>query len=208
MLSLDKESLQKQVPDIRLKKSLGAGGNANVYRGKPNDSGVEVAIKFLVNLDPKRYARFRDEVLVVTNRLKASPHVLPILAHSFPPTPDSTSVPWYSMPVATTLLDHTKPLKEIARFAVMMQLSEGLASLHENQVAHRDIKPQNLFIYEARACFGDFGIAKFPDASGVTTATEPMGPVGWIAPEMVENSSDEDAYKADVYSFEIGRAHV
>lgn len=201
MLSLDKKSLQKQIPDIRLGRSLGAGGNANVYRGTPTGSKVPVAVKFLVNLDPKRYTRFCDEVQVVTDRLKASPHVLPILRSNFPATPDSTCVPWYSMPVATTLLDHTKPLKAIERFAVMLKLSEGLASLHENQVAHRDIKPQNLFIHDGRPCFGDFGIAKFPNASGVTTATEPMGPVGWIAPEMVENSAEGDAYKADVYSF-------
>lgn len=192
-----KSELQALVPQLKLGKQLGAGGNGLVYAAKRDLEPV--AVKFLLNTDAKRYSRFRDEVLVVTTVLKASKRVIPIIEHHLP---DSTGAkfPWYAMPVATPIRKRLKDVPKRDIVSALAELAEGLADLHDKKVAHRDIKPENLFFFENTFRFGDFGIAKFPDSAGLTTTTEPMGPLGYMADEMLRDSASADPFKADIFS--------
>lgn len=199
--SVTKRELQRECPNVVFgKESLGEGGNGRVLSGVSSDYGP-VAVKFLLNIDSKRYTRFKDEVLVVTGRLERSPRVVPILEHSLPDVVGATEFPWYVMPRASTLRDALKGQDWGFRLEALLELAEGLAELHAQDVAHRDIKPENLFLLEGTYRFGDFGIAAFPERSGITEDDEPMGPAGYMAPEMMRNASDADARLADVYSF-------
>ena len=191
-----KTELQLLVPRMKLGKPLGAGGNAIVYAAKCDK--VPVAIKFLLNPDAKRYGRFRDEVLVVTT-LKGSTRVVPILDHYLPES-RGAETPWYVMPIATPLRTHLKGALKRDVVDAVAELADGLSELHEKKVAHRDIKPENLFVFESTFRYGDFGIAKFPESSGLTTSTEPMGPLGYMADEMMRDSTTADPFKADVLS--------
>lgn len=192
-----KYELQVLVPKFKLGKSLGTGGNAIVYAAKRGDEPV--AVKFLLNTDPKRYLRFRDEVLVVTTVLKGCKWVIPIIEHHLPDDA-GTEIPWYAMPVVTPLRKRLNEAPNQDVVYALAELAEGLADLHAKKVAHRDIKPENLFFFEDTFRFGDFGIAKFPDGAGLTTTTEPMGPLGYMAEEMMRNSASADPFKADVFS--------
>jgi len=192
-----KTELQALAPQFKLGKQLGAGGNAIVYAAK---RGAElVAIKFLLSPDAKRYGRFRDEVLVVTTTLKGSNRVIPIIEYHLPDAPNM-EIPWYAMPVATPLREHLKDALKRDLVSALAELADGLADLHDKKVAHRDIKPENLFFFENTFRYGDFGIARFPDSAGLTTTTEPMGPLGYMADEMMRDSASADPFKADVLS--------
>lgn len=192
-----KSELQALVPQFKLGKQLGAGGNAIVYAAKR--SAEPVAVKFLLNSDAKRYGRFRDEVLVVTTALDGSSRVIPITEYHLPDSA-GTEIPWYAMPVATPIRKRLKDAPKRDVVSALAELADGLADLHDKKVAHRDIKPENLFFFENTFRFGDFGIAKFPDSAGLTTATEPMGPLGYMADEMMRDSALADPFKADVFS--------
>jgi len=194
---LKKAELQVAVPKYKLGKQLGAGGNAIVY--KATAGSATVAVKFLVNSDRKRFARFRDEVLVVTTTLKGSPRVIPILEHHLA-DPQEAAISWYSMPVATTLRKHLSTASQLEVIDAIAHVSEGLAELHALNVAHRDIKPETLFFHDQTYRFGDFGIAKFPERAGLTTATEPMGPAGYMADEMIRDSMNANPFSADILS--------
>lgn len=201
LIPATKATLQKACPEVILEKKIGEGGNGQVYAGA-GASGEEVAVKFMLNDNKERYGRFRDEVLVVTNRLRGSPRVLPIISSLLPSKPTESDVPWYVMPRARTLNERLKGTKWPEKLAALVELAEGMAEIHQLGVAHRDIKPANLFELDGTLRFGDFGLASFPEAARLSQLGEPIGPsAGFMAPEMLTSSEDADPMKADVYSF-------
>ena len=64
-------------------------------------------------------------------------------------------------------------------WAWMRQVLEGLAHIHAQGIAHRDLKPGNIFV-DARGQLkiGDFGLAKFQDAGGPGGADGEEGGAG------------------------------
>jgi len=93
----------------------------------------------------------------------------------------------------TTLLDLSK------------QLFEACKDLHKLQIAHRDIKPDNIFICNGVVKFIDFGLSICNDRSAPefaynTNRHSAAGTEGYVAPEIIEMKSNPDYYKADIYS--------
>lgn len=196
-----KEDLQGACPTIVLGDKLGEGGNAQVYAGISPDHG-DVAVKFMLNDNTKRYGRFRDEVLVVTTRLNGSPRVVPILESHLPDEARPPDIPWYVMPRAQKLSALHPSATWQQKLAGLIDLADGLAEIHGQDVAHRDIKPANLLELDGTPWFADFGIAAFPENAGLTEKNDPMGPAaGFMAPEMMADHENADPMKADVYSF-------
>ncbi len=199
--SAKKTVLAAACPDIELGEELGAGGNARVYAGISKTHGT-VAVKFMLNDDTTRYGRFRDEVLVVTTTLAGSKHVVPILEHQVPCSPPPIGqFAWYVMPTARRLSDSVAGMSWADKLQMLAELADGLVAIHALKVAHRDIKPDNLLELDGTYRYGDFGIASFPDKSGLTRLNQPMGPWAFMAPEMLSDATIADPFKADVYSF-------
>ena len=68
------------------------------------------------------------------------------------------------------------------------RLNEALHSIHSFGILHRDIKPDNLFLYNGKVVIGDFGVAKLANA-GATEFT--VRTIGFAPPEtQVAISSD------------------
>ncbi|RIQ54395.1 hypothetical protein D0844_08315 [Bordetella avium] len=198
LITKTKKELAPACPQVTLKRSLGRGGNGCVYLAAHEDHG-EVAVKFFLNSDRRRWQRFRDEVKVVTTHLHDSPRVVPIL-EDWLPEHGTDSVPWYIMPKAETIREVLKSLTWREMLPAFVELADGLVELHRAGVAHRDIKPENLFRFDGGYRFGDFGIAAFPGRAGITKEDEPIGPATFMAPEMEANSGVADCFLADVYS--------
>lgn len=69
-------------------------------------------------------------------------------------------------------------------------LLEGLAHLHQNGVAHRDIKPQNILIHrdsagQYHAKIADFGLAKTLEQQG-DNSSKLLGTVEYMSPEQFD----------------------
>jgi serine/threonine protein kinase len=84
-------------------------------------------------------------------------------------------------------------------------LFQGLKYLHDNGVAHRDIKGENILVSQ------DSGIAKLADFDQAKVAAgtlrKDIGPSKtlagtpfWIAPEVITQDQGYDPFKADVWS--------
>lgn len=207
-----KDKRQKQSIDslyLELEQK-GKGGNAYVFRAKNVATNNEVALKRLYVRNDEKEARFLEEI----NVMKANsnvPGILPI----FDSCPEHF---WYTMPLAEPLMDWSKRIfascpqkthrwdeQDISSWMkavgeVFIQLAETLITLHSNGVHHRDIKPDNIYFYNNRACLGDFGLVEVPNGNSLTADDKRLGALFTIAPEMLRNPKGADGAKADVYS--------
>ncbi|XP_050141170.1 probable LRR receptor-like serine/threonine-protein kinase At1g53440 [Malus sylvestris] len=91
------------------------------------------------------------------------------------------------------------------RRKICVGIAKGLAYLHDGsslRVIHRDIKASNVLLdRHLNPKISDFGLAKLAEEDKTHISTNPIGTIGYIAPEYVNQGHLTD--KADVYSFGI-----
>jgi serine/threonine protein kinase len=184
-----------------LKRTLGRGANAEVWEAG-NSQGDVVALKILLRIDPKSepYRRFRDEITAV-QKFADLPGVLPIIDFSLPDRPSGRNPAWLAMPVATLIRDALQEEGTLdSVIDAVASIAETLSLLAERGVYHRDIKPDNLYRFGDRWAVGDFGLVKFPEKEALTAEHRKLGPMHYLAPEMLGNPAAADGGPADVYS--------
>jgi eukaryotic-like serine/threonine-protein kinase len=193
--------------------SLGAGGMGEVFRARDPRLGRDVAIKVLhgdVVDDPDRRRRFETEARAVA--ALNHPNVLTIYEVG---THDGRSY------LATELLNgetlrarlDTGPLNVTKAIEYARQTAAGLAAAHARGIAHRDIKPDNLFLTsDGRIKILDFGLAKAIDPTGVTTTNDTrlqsataigtvVGTAGYMSPEQVRAAPVD--HRSDIFSLGV-----
>jgi serine/threonine protein kinase len=182
-------------------KPLGKGGNGEVWRVTGAD-GRPGAIKILFGVKGKggryRLGRFRDEIAFLLAHGDV-PGILPLLDSDI--SEDPAEVSWYVMPVATPIRDALGNDPDPGTVvAIAAGIAETLASLAEEGVAHRDIKPDNLFQLNDRPVVGDFGLVTYPDKDPRTDRGRKLGPLDYMAPEMRRDADTADPQAADVWA--------
>jgi Tol biopolymer transport system component len=199
---------------------IGAGGMGEVYKARDTRLGRDVAVKVLpasFTVDPERLRRFEQEARAVA----ALSHsgilaVYDIGQHDGTPYLVSELLEGESL---RELLVRG-PLSHRKAIAYAIQIAQGLAAAHSKDIAHRDLKPDNLFITrDGRVKILDFGLAKTIEKRGgqiagqiasqsdatVTvqgTATDAglvMGTVGYMSPEQVRGAAVD--CRTDIFSF-------
>jgi serine/threonine protein kinase len=180
---------------------LGGGGNGEVWAVR-GDDGRTGAIKILHGRRGReggyRLGRFKDEIgFLITH--PDFPGILPLLDSRV--SDDLAERSWYVMPVATpirqALGDDPKPQDVVAAVA---EVAETLVSLAVEGVAHRDIKPDNLFRLDDRWVIGDFGLVTYPEKDPRTEHGRKLGPTDYMAPEMREDADKAAPGPADVWA--------
>ena len=83
---------------------------------------------------------------------------------------------------------------------ITLQVCAGIEAAHDNNIIHRDVKPQNIIISkEGKVKVTDFGIAKATSSN--TISTNVMGSVHYTSPEQARGGFSDA--KSDIYSLGI-----
>lgn len=188
-------------------KPLGSGGAAVVYGCTRIADGERFAIKQLKDHEIKdKVERFRREIDAMQDlATKGIEGILPIVE-------SNKEELWYVMPVAQSVRSAIEDLSNQQQTAIpvttildgingFIQLAETLEQIHVLGYVHRDIKPDNIYIYDGRWCLSDFGIVDLPDgvAKSLTKKHDHLGAWNTIAPEVLRDARSSTT-KADVYS--------
>lgn len=95
--------------------------------------------------------------------------------------------------------DQREALDEGTVRMIAEQVIEGLAALHENDIVHRDIKPQNVLRCDDIWKIADFGISKLMNnpVTGYTFQGAHTAP--WAPPEQIQGAAAHPS--ADIYAW-------
>ncbi|HPU64084.1 MAG TPA: Stk1 family PASTA domain-containing Ser/Thr kinase, partial [Mobilitalea sp.] len=89
-------------------------------------------------------------------------------------------------------------IKEAVGIAI--QIAQGMEAAHDNNIIHRDIKPQNIIISkDGKVKVTDFGIAKASNSNTITSNA--MGSVHYLSPEQARGGYSDE--KSDIYSLGV-----
>ena len=171
---------------------ISQGAMGEVYRGHDED-GRPVAIKRL--LDPRQAARFEIEGRLLA-RLR-HPRVVRVLEH-FEDGDGAYLVMELveGADLGSILRERGAPGLPVAdAVEYARQACEALQYVHEQQVVHRDVKPQNLIVAEHGVVLVDFGIAR--RAEGDDPGTRAIGTPRYMAPEVLVGEGI--SARSDVY---------
>ena len=193
---------------------LGQGGMGTVYVASDKQSGIKVAVKFVLNEDDKSIKRFQKreaEALVEVNH----PNVVKVLDVGIHTDPDSTQRPYIVMELLEGR-DLGEVLKEETRLRVDrtimigIQICKAMEAVHAKKIVHRDIKPSNIFLARVGDDHEfvkviDFGLVKFEDRealeSSISSAGAMLGTPFYISPEAIQGLRVSD--KSDVFSIGV-----
>jgi len=191
----------------RVLEPLGRGGMARVYRAYHPQLDRYVAIKMLRSdlVEEEEFlARFRREAQAVA----ALRHPNIVQVYDFDVQDDVSYMVMELLEGDTLKMrlndyrvrDEPMPWGEVVR--ILLDVLEGLAYAHSEDMVHRDIKPANILLTRrGQAVIADFGIAQIVGGTHHTAAGALMGTLNYMAPEQgLEGHSDA---RSDIYSLGI-----
>lgn len=177
---------------------IGAGGQGTIYQARIVGDGRPVAIKRLQNRD--RIGRFAVEIATMQRLLDDGCTSIPaILGNLSNPDESFFWMPFYPDGSLQRALDD-RTIGNPRELCI--RLVEALCDLHRFEVAHRDLKPDNVLFDGDRPLLADFGLCLWIDTDDRQTAShEQVGPRKYMAPEMRDGRRDDlDHRSADRYS--------
>ncbi len=188
--------------NCRLEEILGEGGMGVVYRATHSATGRAVAVKVLrqpLAADPNAHKRFEREARAAA--ALRHPNVIDVL--DLGTSEDGASFMVLELLEGESLgdlLERAAPLSPAQALSVMLPVVDALATAHAHGFAHRDLKPDNIFL--ARSLDGsitpkllDFGLAKplmAQEATQLTATGNVFGTPSYMSPEQAQGLPDLD----------------
>ena len=180
---------------------IGAGGMADVYKGRDNVLNRYVAVKVL----KKEYREDETYVKKFRSEAQAAAGIMnPNIVNVYDVGVDRGL--YYrvmELVEGITLKEYIAKKEKLTPkevISITLQVCAGMEAVHKGHIIHRDIKPQNIIISnEGKVKVTDFGIAKA--ASSNTTSSNAMGSVHYTSPEQARGGFSDE--KSDIYSIGI-----
>ncbi|MYW00879.1 serine/threonine-protein kinase, partial [Streptomyces sp. SID3343] len=189
----------QSIGPYRVTGRLGAGGMGAVYAGL-DAYDQRVAIKVVHAQyadDPEFRTRFMREVNVL--RAIRGTCTTPVLDADV-----DAETPWFATeyvpgPTLDVRVNQGGPMRGDELMGLAAGLAEALVAIHDADVVHRDLKPQNIICSPAGPRVLDLGIARSMEDSGLTRTGMMIGSPAWMSPERFKGHDSTPA--ADVYAW-------
>ncbi|GFN86836.1 serine/threonine-protein kinase [Plakobranchus ocellatus] len=168
-------------------------------------SGRKLAVK-IFSLDEDVRERSLRQFTTEAGVMQAvsHPHIVPCVMAARCPAYAALAMPYYPRGDLGSLHDTQSP-RQVNRY--MSHVVRGLEHLHRQNIAHNDLKLENVFIdAQKRAHLGDLGLAmEMKDASRTALAGLVGGTREYWSPEKLEAGSRDriDPFKADIYAIGV-----
>lgn len=172
------------------------GGMSEVYRVAIDGAPIRFVLKRLkegATDEQKRLFLREMRILRTLNHL----YIIEVLEEHY-----EDECPYYVMPSCGKSLVDIASSSDVHRKVILsLQMCEGLLFMHDNNVRHRDIKPQNILIKDNTVKIADFGLSRFVDRDSTTlTATSlAAGTQGYMPPEYSNGAFKEGTIEGDIY---------
>ncbi|PXX66360.1 serine/threonine-protein kinase [Nocardia tenerifensis] len=183
----------------RLDRLLGSGGTGQVWLAQDSIADRAVALKVLsatVAADPKYRQRFTREARLAAQ--VRGPHLAAI--HEFGEIDDRLylAMEYIEGTDLATVLRLEGPMSPARAVRVVMQVATALDAAHWAGLVHRDVKPANIMVDpNGHVHLIDFGTAYRIDQPAITTSSNVVGTLAYMAPERFSSSGDA---RSDQYS--------
>lgn len=180
---------------------VGAGGMSDVYKAMDHKLNRNVAIKVLkkeFSTDTNFVSKFKVEAQSAARLIH--PNIVNVYDVG---EDDGLYYIVMELIEGITLKQYIQKKGQLSvreTISIAIQIANGIECAHNNQLVHRDIKPQNIMISrEGKVKVTDFGIARA--ASSNTINGTAMGSVHYISPEQAAGKYVDE--KTDIYSLGI-----
>lgn len=184
-------------------KKIGSGGMAIVYLAKDMSLDRNVAIKVLrdeYTEDSTFRRHFQKEAVAIAklshNNIVGIYDII---------TDDDTMCLVMEYVEGETLKDKINrdgaiPWRQAVKYAI--QIANGLAYAHANQIIHKDVKSQNILIDKFNHVkITDFGISQMMNNTTITHNKGVLGSAHYFSPEQARG--EKLSYQTDIYSFGV-----
>ena len=183
-----------------IEEEIGHGGMGIVYVATDKELGERVALKVITRTmadDPQMAERFRREASAA--RKITHPNVIRIHDLGDHHGLLFLSMEFFSGRSLSDLLNRRQKLPLNETKGIISQVADALDAAHAAGVIHRDLKPQNILVSDARDVrVIDFGLAKATYLPGMSATGLIMGTPEYMSPEQVRGGTVDQ--RSDIYS--------
>lgn len=181
---------------------LGSGGMADVYDARDNRLNRRVAIKILkeeYSQDKNFVTKFRGEAQSVAGF--SHPNIVTVYDVG-----EDGNLHYIVMELVEGItlkkfIEKKGKLDLNEAVGIAIEIARGIEVAHNNNIIHRDIKPQNIIISkEGQVKVTDFGIAKVTTSNTIAVG-QVVGSVHYISPEQARGGYLDE--KSDIYSLGV-----
>jgi serine/threonine protein phosphatase PrpC len=178
-------------------------GMATIYKAKDQKTDGVVALKvpfMQFESDPGFFSRFQREQAI--GKALSHPYILQIVdTEAMKKSRPYMVMEYLEGQTLAHLMQSMRPMPQPDALKIGSRVCEALHYMHEHDVVHRDLKPDNIMICnDGSIRIMDFGIAKFEGQRRLTFGgfTPTMGTPDYMAPEQVKGKRGDP--RTDVYS--------
>ncbi|NLG02737.1 MAG: Stk1 family PASTA domain-containing Ser/Thr kinase, partial [Clostridia bacterium] len=182
-------------------EKIGTGGMSDVYKAKDHKLNRFVAVKVLkaeFSANKNFVSKFRVEAQSAAGLMH--PNIVNVYDVG-----EDDGIHYFVMELVEGItlkkyIEKKMRLSVKEAISIAIQISMGIEAAHNNNIIHRDIKPQNIIISkEGKVKVADFGIARA--ATSDTITSHAMGSVHYTSPEQARGGYSDA--KSDIYSLGI-----